>query len=205
MQYFFLLDAHRFQTALIPALAESWRANSFAPARGFCQELESIARGFVRHDSDGAIEPVVVGVGAGKVRFSRDLWRLLAAELLLFAAAEMPEIETPVECLALLLKQQLSADRNDFSPLQKATFGSRDLLFGSVCYRPDCAGWNDWTDVADLAAWLAQIRPETWSVADLPGDDAQDDLEFAREWFPGLVEMYHRAVEQHLVIVCETL
>jgi len=148
---------------------------------------------------------MVQRLALGSVPFGRDLWRLLVGEVILLAAAEMPELETPTDTLAVLLHLQLGEDRPAFSSLQQCLRGSRDLVFGGGYYRPDHAGWNDSADVLRLAGWLSQIQPADWTTAHLTSADAEDELHFAQEWFPALVEIYRRAVERGYVIVCEQL
>src|SRR5262249_10055443 len=98
------------------------------------------------------------------------------------------------------------------APIQQAHFGTRDLWIGSKVYRPEQVGLNDNQDVARLAGYLASINAEQWTVADLQGlreagseEDRFEELEFAREWFPALRELYQRPAEGGQVIVCEIL
>jgi hypothetical protein len=93
-------------------------------------------------------------------------------------------------------------------PIMQAHRGSRDLTFGAAVYRPEHAGLNDRDDVARLAEFLASVRPEQWTAAALVGmdeEDAADEIEFAREWFPELVDLFRRANERGQVIVHERM
>src|SRR5262249_29053114 len=102
-------------------------------------------------------------------------------------------------------------ERALFAPIQQAHFGARDLTFGPAVYRPEFAGWNADDDVRRLAAYLESVRPQTWTAADLselrdvPDEEQADELEFAREWFPALADMYHRAALRRCVIVHECI
>jgi len=148
--------------------------------------------------------------------FDRDYWKLLVGEMLLVAAAEVPEIQTVPETLLGLLErgayQQEALERHHFPPILQAHYGTRDLSFGGKIYRPEKAGYNDAGDVSRLALYLAAQDPEQWSSADLEplhgqGDDTdrEDELEFAREWFPALRDLYRRAQSDNRVVVCEII
>ena len=97
-------------------------------------------------------------------------------------------------------------------PIQQAHFGSRYLLFGNKAYRPEQAGYNAASDVARLGDYLLAQCPDRWEVRDLAAlqgirDDTEraEELEFAREWFPALGELYQRARARKQAIVCEIL
>lgn len=184
MRYFYLIPAGRFHETLAPALSASWRERSFKPII-LCGIATSITPG---------------------MPFRRDVWRILAGELLLAAAVELPELETPLDSFARLLGQPLAGARADFSSIQRAILGSRDVSFGGGYYRPDQAGWNDATDVGPLTTWLQTVNPENWKSLDLPGAseaEREDELAFAREWLPELAAMYDRADRNGYVIVTE--
>ena len=139
----------------------------------------------------------------------------MLGEVLLFAAADVPELETAPDTLCRLLAAEHYGEellpRESFAPIQQAHFGTRDLTFGAAVYRPDHVGVNDADDTARLAAYLAAIDPQGWTVADLAGlrgveeDDRAEELEYVREWFPALVAMYQRASERCQVVVCEVI
>src|SRR5262249_51214591 len=147
--------------------------------------------------------------------FDRDVWRALVGEVLLFGAAEVPEIQTATETLCCLLAPDRyrngPAPRECLAPIEQAHFGSRDLVFGGGWYRPDHAGWNDLGDVARLAQYLGPIQPARWTVADLTGlrdveaTDLAEELDYAREWFEPLRAMYHQATAAAQIMVCELL
>jgi hypothetical protein len=184
MRYFYVFDADHFHGRLAPALAASWRDRSFKSILMLNNKLHIESS---RH-------------------FRRELWRVLVGELLVTDAQELPELETPLDSLARLVGQQLAASRPDFSPIQQAILGRHDLCFAGGYYRPEHAGWNDVLEVCRLAKWLASINPTSWSTANLAGsttEDREDELVFAREWFPELVEMYLRADQERCVIVSE--
>ena len=212
--YFLLHDAARFHKALRPALAEAWRRRSFEPCRALCSALAPAAVGFAERYHTGHDEPLLAQVARGAVPFDRDLWRLLVGEALLYGAASVPEILTAPDTLARLVSpgQDVRPSRTDFAPIHQAHFGTHVLVFGGGFYRPDAAGWNDAANVARLADYLATIDPSLWTTAGLAGlrefadeDERADELEFAREVFPPLRELYRTARDAEQVVVCELL
>src|SRR5262249_9390576 len=145
----------------------------------------------------------------------RAYWRLLVSEVLLYAAAEMPEIQTDPDALCRRLAPDCCGDdtlpRERFAPIQQAHLGTRDLVFGGF-YRPQLGGYNDSEDVVRLASYLASCDPGTWTPAGLPGcsgtmndDDRLEELEFARECLLALRAMYAGAAQLGQVVVCEML
>ena len=105
-----------------------------------------------------------------------------------------------------------ATERGRLVPIRQAHRGARDLTFGPAVYRPEHAGYDDPADVARLADYLASVRPEAWTTADLvglPGADDEvdraDDLAFAREWFPALADLYRRARDRGQVVIHERL
>ena len=148
--------------------------------------------------------------------FDPDFWSLLAGEVLLYAAVEIPDIQLVPDTLCCLLAhdryQEEAGPRERLAPIQQAHYGSRDLVFGRRIYRPDYAGYNDVADVDRLADYLSGIDPQWWSTAALcdlrqAGDDEErsDELEFAREWFPVLRDLYQQASQRGFIVVSETL
>ena len=205
MHYFFLIENGHFRKKIVPTLADAWSAQTFSSVLKLCREKGSDSSAFLQLPPDSCLWEIADRSAAGVQPFHRGLWRRSVGETLLFSASEMPEIETPLETLAALLGEPLAQTRENFSPIQQSIFGSRDLIFGSYYYRPEFAGWNDSTDVQRLANWLSQLQPDQWSAAQLIGDDPEDDLLFAKEWFPALAEMYRRAVERDYVVIGEQL
>jgi hypothetical protein len=213
--YFLCWDAHLFEEQVRPALARAALARSFAPCRALCEQLLSAARRYAESCHLGPTPSLVEEVAAG-LPFDRGLWRQLVGEILLFAAAEVPQFPLNADTLCCILAPEHYRDRvderNRFAPIQQAHAGSRDLTFGPAVYRPEHAGWNNATDVERLAGYLASVRPGDWTAQDLEplretpsAEDRADELEFVKEWFPALVEMYRRAHEQGQVIVCERI
>jgi hypothetical protein len=213
--YFLLLDAEPFEGQARPALAAAWRQRSFAPCRELCAALLPAARAYAERYHTGVEEPLLALVARG-LPFDRDYWRHLVSEVLLFTAVEVPEFQVCEETLCCLLAPEnyragITA-RERLAPIQQAHRGTRDLTFGAAVYRPDHAGYNNRDDVARLADYLAAVRPESWTVADLADlrdaeDDAAraDELEFAREWFPALCDVFRRARERGQVIIHENI
>jgi hypothetical protein len=214
-EYFLCLDAEMFTERIRPALAASWRQRSFEPCRPLCVELLPAARDYAQRYHTGDEETLLARIVRG-VPFDRACWRLLAGEVLLFAAVEVPEFPSNAETLCCLLAPERHRDettpRPRFAPIQQILRGSRDLTFGAAVYRPEHAGYNNSDDVTRLAAYLAAVRPEEWTIEQLQNipdvaddDERADELAFVREWFPVLVELYQRTQAQHRVLVIENI
>jgi hypothetical protein len=211
--YFLVLDGAFFERAVRPPLAAGWRARSFGPCRDLCAHLLPSARAYAERYHTGSDEPLLAHV-AGGLPYDRTYWRSLVGEMLLFAAVEIPEFQTCADTLCRLLAPAAcgaALPREQLPPLRQAHEGSRDLTFGGAVYRPEHAGYNNAADVARLADYFGGIEPARWTVADLgvcegeDADDLADELEFAREWFPALAELYRRSRELRRVIVHESI
>jgi hypothetical protein len=216
--YFLVLEGSWFEGQARPALADAWRRRSFEPARLLCAALAPAAEAFARRYHTGPAESLVTGVADG-LPFDRDFWRLLVGEVLLVGAADIPEFQTSPDTLACLLAGDVylagTADRLPLPQLPRvlqAHRGSRDLTFGAAVYRPGAAGYNDVADVARLAAYLEGVRPQLWKAEDLKahrdlaGDDERaEELDFVREWFPALRDLYAQAGARGRVVVCERI
>lgn len=213
--YYMLFDADWFTGRMTAALAASWRLRSFEPCRALCSDLAPAALAFTEGWATSPEEPLVCKV-ARDLPFDRRFWQLLVGEVLCYAAVEIPEIQIVPDVLCCLLAPEVyrqgAIPRACFAPIQQAHFGKRELLFGTRCYRAEHAGYNDPGDVASLSAYLSSQTPEEWTVADLTElrdvaaeEERQEELDFAREWFPALREVYQRAAAQGWVIVCEIL
>jgi hypothetical protein len=213
--YFLVLDALEFEQRSRPALADAWRLRHFEPVRALCTNLVPAAHAYAERYHTGASEPLLMRIAAGAVRFDRLLWRSLVGEVLLYSAVEIPEFQVNADTLTCLLAPQQyrdgTRDRSLLAPVQQALAGSRDLTFGTAVYRPEHAGLNTADDVGRLARYLSDVRPETWTADDLadlrdvPAEDRADELAFAREWFPSLVELYTRSAAQGQLIVHESI
>jgi hypothetical protein len=210
--YHLLLDTILFHTRIRPALAASWQQRSFEPCRSLCESLLPAARAFAERYHLGLEEPLLAEILRG-LPFDREFWHHLAGELLWYGAKEIPEIETAPDTLCCLLAPDRYRDRSGgrerFAPIEQVHFGARDVLFGGGFYRPEHAGYNDSSDVSRLADYLHSLDPEEWTtaqLADLEGEeeDRADELEFVREWFPALRDLYDRARADR-VIFCEIL
>jgi hypothetical protein len=204
--YFLVHDAAPFHQAVRPPLSQAWRCRSFVPCRPLCQALAPAALSFAERYHTGPEDSLLVQLAHSPRPFDRDLWRLLVGEVLLFGAAAVPEFQTAPETLAWLL-----APGQETAPIHQAHFGSRRLVLGGF-YRPAAAGWNDATAVARLAEYLGGIDADDWTVARLAGlpefaeeDDRAEELEFAREAFARLRELYQAAREAKQVVICEQL
>jgi hypothetical protein len=215
--YFLLLDGHTFHERMTPALAASWRERSFAPCRGLCAVLAPGAIAYTERYHTGTGEPLLCRLArGGELPFDASLWRYLAGEMLLYGAADVPEVQTAPETLCWLLApeqfRQGAGPREQFAPIQQVHRGARDISFAGAFYRPDHAGCNSADDVARLADYLAAVNSDSWRAADLaPLPDAADEearveeLEFARECLASLQDVYSRAARAGQVIVCEVL
>ncbi len=212
--YHLLLDADAFHDRIRPALAGAWKARSFEPCRALCADLVPAAEAFARRYHLGPEEPLLRQVLTG-LPFDRDFWRHLAGEALWYSAAEIPEFETAPETLCRLLAPERRAEegreRVRFAPIEQILFGGRDLVFGGGFYRPDEAGYNDTSAVERLADYLDSLDPGQWTAADLAGlqdvaaEDLGEELEYVRDWFPALRDMYRGARARRQVVVCELL
>jgi hypothetical protein len=212
--YFLLHNAETFHSRLAPTLAESWRQRSFAPIVTLAADLAAVFNTFAERYHLTADEAPLLRQLTAEQPFDRRLWRHLAGELLLYAAADAPAFQTASDTLTSLLAPESAAAgktaRTNLAPIQQVHFGSRDLDFGGVVYRPHQAGLNDVNDVARLAAYLAAVDAARWTAADLrslPGltDDEEwdEELAFARDSFADLRAMYEQARERGQVVVCE--
>jgi len=143
--------------------------------------------------------PLLAGLTAARP-FDRRLWRHLAGEVLLYAAADAPAIQTAAETLGVLVRPEQR------DAVRQAHTGSHDLDFEGVPYRPGQAGLNDTADVIRLADQLAVIDPAGWSEADLTdADERAEELAFAREFFTALRDVYVQARTRDQVVVCEDI
>jgi hypothetical protein len=211
--YFLVHEADFFYQQLHPALAASWQQRNFGPCQPLIGLLRDAAAEFGRRYHTAVEESVLFRLDQG-LPFDRGTWRLLVGEILFYGAREIPEIETAPETLTCLVApEQLAAGdvpRPRFAPIQQAHFGARDLTFGLAYYCPEQAGWNDRSDVARLADYLDGIDPGLWTPAELAPlgmteEDAAEELEFVRDWFPDLAGLYRRAKSAKTVIICETV
>lgn len=213
--YFYVLDASVFQQRIVPALSASWQQRSFDPCRSLCEMLAPRARAFTEQYCSEWPEPFLCQVPRG-APFDRNLWRHLAGEVLLHAAEDLPDLQLSQETLFCLLAPehvgQEHVPRERFAPIQQALFGTHDLVFGSGFYYPERVGFNDSTDVVRLADYLESIQFEQWTTAALHAfkelateEDREEELAFAREWYPALQELYREAAEHARVVVCEIL
>jgi hypothetical protein len=211
--YFYLLDERTFVEQIRPALAAGWQRRSFEPCRELCRQLLPAAKAFADRYHLGSEEPLLSQVVRG-LPFDRHFWRLLAGEIFLFSAAEIPEIQTAAESFCCLLEpkryQEAHTPREQFAPIQQVHYGSRDLVFGTAYYRPDHAGWNDHADVGRLVSYMTSLDPSQWTIAglaplrELDGDQERaEELEFLRDWFGPLRDMYERASARMQVIICD--
>jgi hypothetical protein len=214
-EYFLCLDAEMFLHRIRPALAASWRQRSFDPCRSLCNELLPAANDYTQRYHTGDEETLVARVAAG-LPFDRSCWRLLVGEVLLFAAVEIPELQSNAETLCCLLApeayQSGTIVREQFAPIEQVLRGSRDVMFGNAVYRPEQAGYSDPDDVTRLAAYLAAVVPERWTADDLrplrdveDDDERADELAFVREWFPVLVDLYQRCHAAGRALVIESI
>jgi hypothetical protein len=210
---FLLLEGSWFEKQLKPALAASWRQRSFQPCQALCLELAGAARRFA-DTYHVSLEGSTLFAVVAELPFDRNVWRCLVGELLLYGAAELPEIQTAPATLSRLLAPDCppfpTAQREAFASIQQAHFGSRDLTFGAGFFRPEQVGLNNEMDVHRLTDYLGSVDLDSWTTADLAAfaeladeEDRAAELEFVRNWFPALRHLYERARERNQFIVCE--
>ena len=213
--YHLVLDAAVFHDRIRPALSGAWLQRTFKPCQVLCVSLLPAVRAFAERYHLGPDEPLLAQVARG-LPFERTFWRHLTGEVLWYSAAEIPEFEIAPETLICLLAPERYLDRifarERFAPIEQALYGARDLVFGGAYYRPEHAGYNDTADVERLAAYLDSLDPQRWTIpalAPLEGiesdADRAEELEFVRDWFPALRDLYRRAHEHCQVVVCEML
>jgi hypothetical protein len=212
--YFLVHDAARFHHIVRPALADARRRRSFEPCRALCQELLATAGAFL--PVDAGAQPTFLPLAAEGMPFDRGLWRSLVGEVLLYAAVEVPVLQTAADSLSCLAGfgplPDPAAGRPYANWVQEVHHGARDLTLGGAYYRPEAAGYNDTPDVARLSDLLRALRPDQWQadalrpLPDLADDeDRADEVAFVREWLPPLRDLYERACTGGQVVVCETL
>ena len=208
-----LHDAGRFQK-LRQALADCRRQRSFEPCRAFCDELLPVVRDFAERYHLGSEQTLLAAVAEG-LPYDRGYWRSLVGELLLCGADEVPELQTAPDTLCRLLAPECwrneTLPREQYPPILQAHFGARDLVLGGF-YRPEAAGLNNAEQVARLSAYLAAFDPERWTTVALrvcpeltDEEERVEELEFARQCFLELQEMYQAAALKGQVVVCETI
>ena len=213
--YFLVHDAALFEGTIRPALAASWAQRSFSPCRSLWETLRPTVASFTERFRLDAEEMLLPKAGKD-LPFDRGCWRLLVGEVLLCAAANIPELQTMPDTLSCLLTPESGGGedmrRDRFTPIQQVHYGTRYLTFGATCYRPDRVGINNCEDVARLATYLAEVRPNNWTpeqLASLRGmaDDGEraDELELAREWFPAFQALYRQAEDRKQIVICELL
>jgi hypothetical protein len=204
---FYVLATAFFHDRLQPALTASWSARSFKPCLALCTEILD------RCGRDAPHDCLLRQVAAG-LPFASRSWHALAGEFMLLGREDMPLIEIAPRTLCCLLAPDCDrpgdGPRSAFVAIEQVLFGSRDLRFGGAFYRPDCAGYNDMTDVRRLLAYLEAIDPAGWTEAMLQPinelasiEDRAEELAFLRDWWPPLVEVHRDAVRHDCVIVCE--
>jgi hypothetical protein len=201
MLYFLLHDAQEFHQRISPALGTSWRRRTFGPIVELADQLKPTITAFAEHFRLTADEQPFLARLSADQPFDRRLWRHLAGEVLLYAAADAPTVQTAEATLALLM----SADQREI--IRQAHAGSSDLEFDGIPYRPGHAGFNDTSDVTRLADELGRIDPATWKPADLTTetDDPSEELAFAFACLAALRELYTTARNHGQVVICEDI
>src|SRR5262245_60907892 len=125
--YFLIHDGPRFHERIRPVLAESWRIRSFEPCKSLAAELLAKAWEFI----PDAAEPMLARLVGQGLPFDRDCWRMVVGEVLMFAALDMPLIQTAPETLRCLLEPATyrpeRGPREGFTPIEQVHFGARDL------------------------------------------------------------------------------
>jgi hypothetical protein len=200
--YFMLHDAERFHSLLSPSLAASWRHRSLAPCRTLCSALTEDFERFVTENRVRREEMMMLSLQPNML-FNRDVWRIITGEVLLAAAAEVPEIPDVEETLIRLL--------GDDPSIHQAIHGTRGLRFGGGWYRPDHAGYNDASDVKQLAGYLTSIDLGSYPGNMLTGhsraneEEWKAELGFALHAIKLLATVYDQARSRGQLIICEAI
>jgi hypothetical protein len=209
-----MVDAEWFHTELRPTLTATWRDQSFAPCRNLCSLLLAAEDQTFSLSSLRREETLLHQIANG-MHFDRRYWPTVVWECLFFGALEISDMQLPVDTYCSLLcsshPSYQNADRQPFTPIEQALFGRRDVTFGNKYFRPLKAGFNDLLDVQELATYLAAQNPAEWrperlrEMASLSSDaDREDELEFAREWFPVFANWYDRAASRGAVVFSDS-
>jgi hypothetical protein len=212
--YFLVVDGALFRQQLRPAFAASWQRRSFGPCTELCVRFAPAAAAFAAQFHVREAGDLLNAVAAGE-KFDRALWRQLVSDLLWFSAREIPEMQTAPEELTALLApgepEPVALPRDKRPPIWQAHYGTRDLTFGSGCYHPESAGYNEVADVERLSRYLEEIQPAAWRAGDLTGlglasdQEREEELAFLRDWFPSLQALYCRSAAEKSIVICETI
>jgi hypothetical protein len=196
MRLFLLHNPQFFRTCIVPAVAASFRDRSFA---AFSQLEPRIASRIDRFAERALLTPNERPLFADcrTLTFHRRTWRYLVGELLLYAADEIPDF--PIE--PDLLSQFLPTDL-----IRRLHTGSRELTFEGIPYRPENSGFHDAADVANITPQLRTMDCSHWPaerLVDVPAEDREHELAYARQCFKELQCMYESAIAHDYLIVCE--
>ncbi|MCS7044830.1 MAG: hypothetical protein NZO58_00585 [Gemmataceae bacterium] len=209
LHYFYRIERRWWHERVLPALAASRRQRSFAPCLELCRDL-------ARRDSVAA-DALVRLVPAG-LRYDLLRWHALIDECLVYGADALPRLPclaAALQCLTAATARPAAGPkqwvrRSDFSPIDQAYFGARDLRLGGTWHRPDYVGWNDAADIDRLAAYLRSVDPERWTSAQLApltglADEQErtEELAYLRDEWPALVALYDQAQAAGQIVVCE--
>jgi len=209
-EYFFLIHGPLLEEELRPILGECWQQRSFLPCRALCERLLPQAKQFAEKYYLGE-QPLLIESVLRDPTFDRDIWKSLISELLFVTATDIPEVQSAYETLCRLVTPPLDPrqhpPRAQYQPLRRVHFGARDLTFAGTVYRPNHAGYNPADEVRTLADYLEGINPDAWEPARLTHlrdeEDRLDEIEFTRQIFELIRDMYHSARERRQAIVCE--
>jgi len=199
--YFMVHDAERFGALICPALAASWQRRSIEPLQSLQFELREDFERFATENRIRREELILLGLQP-QAPFNRDIWRTVAGEVLLAAAADVPEIPDVEETLVKILGEDPS--------IRQAYHGSRGLCFGGAWYRPDHAGYNATDDVVRLANWLTSIDLDRFQdklsgPSQTDENEQQEELAFTTQAFKQLAAVYDRARTCGQLILCEVI
>jgi|SRR5262245_32032866 len=199
--YFMLHDAERFDALIRPALGASWWQRSIEPLRSLQLALREEVERFVTENRVRR-EDLVLHSLHPRMPFDRNTWRIIAGEVLLLAAAEVPEIPDVEETLVRLQGEDPS--------IHRAYHGTHNLCFGGAWYRPDHAGYNATDDVLRLANWLTSIDLDRFQdklsgPSQTDENEQQEELAFTTQAFKQLAAVYDRARTCGQLILCEVI
>lgn len=200
--YFLVHDPELFGLAIVSSLKESWAAKSLRPIQAIATKHHELIQKFItlyhlKHDD------LMLLRLQSRMDFDRDLWELLAGELMFAVAEEIPLIQEAGDTL-------LELERG-CREMQEVHQGARPLQFGNREYRPFAAGMNSLEDVARLARYLTSTTPDNWETTGLSigqnstEEDLVEELAFAAQSLEQLRQLYERSARAGRLIVCETL
>lgn len=207
--YYMLHDPELFLDRIVPAMSISWQRRSFKPCVELCQSLLPQAEDYCKRYFLKREEMLVYSVSL-TMPFGRELWNLLAGELLLITARDIPTIPDGADSLCGLTSAEhpLPTDREQLNDMQKACYGAMDIAFGNKLFRPALAGWNPLSECKRLARHLDTVKLDASHQSYLSHqlqsvEDLEDEIAVARECLAALRELYAEANRKDWIVLVE--